>query len=316
MAGQHLSPREMIERLIAFDTTSRDSNLALIHFVRDYLAGHDVEATLIHDASGDKANLFATVGPMVDGGVVLSGHTDVVPVDGQDWDSDPFQLVERAGRLYGRGTSDMKSFSAIGLALVPEMLERGLSVPIHFALSYDEEVGCLGAPDLARHIQGLPRRPQAVIVGEPTEMKVVNAHKSCCAVKTKVVGLEGHSSATDKGLNSIFFACELVQFLANLAEEMKTESVNERFDPPYTTIQVGTIRGGTAGNIIPKETNFVWEYRAIPETDGEGIVARFERFAAEEVLPRMRAAYPEAEIRTEVRSLITPLVPEDGSPAE
>ena len=316
MSAQVFTPRQMIERLVAFDTTSRESNLELIHFVRDYLAGHGVESTLIHDKSGAKANLFATVGPMIDGGVVLSGHTDVVPVDGQDWSSDPFQVDEREGRLYGRGTADMKSFCAIALALVPAMLERGLSLPIHFALSYDEEVGCLGAPDLSRHIQGLPCRPQALIVGEPTEMKVVNAHKGCCAIRTIVSGREGHSSETHKGVNSIFAATELVQYLANLAEDLKTSNVNERFDPPYTTVQVGTITGGTAGNIIPKETTFWWEYRALPDVDGAAIVADFEAFATETVLPKMRAVHPESDIRITIRGEVIPLLPEDGSPAE
>lgn len=316
MTAQHFTPREMIERLVAFDTTSRLSNLELIHFVRDYLAGHGVASTLIHNESGAKANLFATVGPVVDGGVVLSGHTDVVPVDGQDWSSDPFQVDEREGRLYGRGTADMKSFSAIALALVPAMVERGLSLPIHFALSYDEEVGCLGAPDLSRHIQGLPCRPQALIVGEPTEMKVVNAHKGCCAIRTVVTGLEGHSSETHKGVNSIFAAMELIRYLADLAEEFKTSNVDPRFDPPYTTIQVGTITGGTAGNIIPKETTFWWEYRALPNVDGANIVADFQAFAANEVLPKMRAVHPLADIRVDVRGEVIPLLPEDGSPAE
>lgn len=316
MTAEVFTPREMIDRLVAFDTTSRESNLELIHFVRDYLDGHGVESTLIHDASGSKANLFATVGPVVDGGVVLSGHTDVVPVDGQDWSSDPFQVNERDGRLYGRGTADMKSFSAIALALVPAMLERGLSLPIHFALSYDEEVGCLGAPDLSRHIQGLPCRPQALIVGEPTEMKVVNAHKGCCAIKTVVTGLEGHSSETHKGVNSIFAAMELIRYLADRAEEFKTSNVDPRFDPPYTTVQVGTISGGTAGNIIPKETTFWWEYRTLPNADGSQLVADFQDFANREVLPKMREVHPGADIRIDVRGEVIPLLPEDGSPAE
>ena len=316
MTAQIFTPREMIDRLVAFDTTSRESNLELIHFVRDYLAGHGVASTLIHDQSGAKANIFATVGPIVDGGVVLSGHTDVVPVDGQDWSSDPFKVDEREGRLYGRGTADMKSFSAIALALVPTMVERGLSLPIHFALSYDEEVGCLGAPDLSRHIQGLPCRPQALIVGEPTGMKVVNAHKGCCAIRTVVTGLEGHSSETHKGVNSIFAAMELIRYLADRAEELKISNVDPRFDPPYTTLQVGTITGGTAGNIIPKETTFWWEYRSLPDIDGAAIVAEFKTFATNEVLPKMRAVYPGADIRIDVRGEVIPLLPEDGSPAE
>ncbi|MBT7665184.1 MAG: M20/M25/M40 family metallo-hydrolase, partial [Rhodospirillaceae bacterium] len=181
---------------------------------------------------------------------------------------------------------------------------------------YDEEIGCLGAPDLSRHIQGLPVKPQALIVGEPTEMKVVNAHKGCCAIRTTITGREGHSSETHKGVNSIFAAAKLIGYLDELAEGLKTSNLNERFDPPYTTVQVGTITGGTAGNIIPKETTFWWEYRALPEVDGAAIVAGFEAFAAEQVLPRMRAVHPEADIRVDVRGEVIPLLPEDGSPAE
>ncbi|MCS5608157.1 MAG: acetylornithine deacetylase [Alphaproteobacteria bacterium] len=316
MAGEVFTPREMIDRLVAFDTTSRESNLALIHFVRDYLAEHEIDATLIHDQTGKKANLFATVGPIVDGGVVLSGHTDVVPVDGQNWASDPFQVVEREGKLFGRGTADMKSFCAIGLALVPDMVRRKLALPIHFALSYDEEVGCLGAPDLSRHLQGLPVQPQALIVGEPTEMKVVNAHKGCCAIRTIVTGLEGHSSETHKGVNSIFAATKLISYLADKAEALQTSNVNPRFDPPYTTIQVGVINGGTAGNIIPRETTFWWEYRTLPDVDGSAIVAEFEDFALTNVLPNMQAVHADANIQVDVRGEVIPLVSEDGSSAE
>ena len=310
-----LSPRRMIDELVAFDTTSRDSNLDLIHYVRDFLSGHGVDSTVIHDDSGRKANLYATVGPERDGGVVLSGHTDVVPVDGQDWSSDPFQVREADGRLYGRGTADMKCFSAIALALVPEMLARPLSAPLHFALSYDEEVGCLGVHSMIDHLKALPTRPKAAIVGEPTEMTVVNAHKGACALTTRVHGLEAHSSATDKGLNSIFYAAELVGVLAELAEEMKA-TVNERFDPPYTTVHVGTIQGGTALNIIPKETSLRWEIRTIPGQDAPALVERFEHFAEYEVLPRMRERYPEARIETRMGANVVPLVPQDGSDAE
>lgn len=315
--GQTVSPREMIETLIGFDTTSRDSNLALIHHVRDYLAGWGVESTLIHNEDGNKANLYATVGPAVDGGVVLSGHTDVVPIDGQDWDSDPWTVTEKGGRLYGRGTCDMKSFSAIGLAHVPKFLEAGLKVPIHFALSYDEEVGCLGVHSMIDHIGTLAVRPKAVIVGEPTDMKVVNAHKGCVTINTKVRGLEAHSSAIQLGVNSIYHAAELVGFIQALAEEMaEGPDRNERFNPPYTTVHIGTIRGGTARNIIPKETEILWEFRPLPEFDHEHIVTRFREFAETEVLPKMRARHPEAEIVTEVTNRLIPLVPADDSPAE
>ena len=307
----------MIAKLVAFDTTSALSNLPLIDFVAEYLDGFGVTSEIIPDPTGKKANLVATFGNgEAEGGIILSGHSDVVPVKGQSWDTDPFEAIEKDGRLYGRGTSDMKGFCAIALSLVPDMVAKGLSLPIHFALSYDEEIGCLGAPDLSRHIQGLPVKPQALIVGEPTEMKVVNAHKGCCAIRTTITGREGHSSETHKGVNSIFAAAKLIGYLDELAEGLKTSNLNERFDPPYTTVQVGTITGGTAGNIIPKETTFWWEYRALPEVDGAAIVAGFEAFAAEQVLPRMRAVHPEADIRVDVRGEVIPLLPEDGSPAE
>jgi acetylornithine deacetylase len=275
-----------------------------------------VASTLIHDDTGAKANLFATVGPEGDGGVVLSGHTDVVPVDGQDWDTDPFTVVERDGKLFGRGTSDMKSFSAIALALVPQMLAKPLKQPIHFALSYDEEVGCLGVHGLVGHLAEVGIRPQAVIVGEPTEMKVVNAHKGCYSFYTTVTGLEAHSSATPDGVNSIFYAAELIGFLQRLADEMKTEQVNERFNPPFTTVHVGTVNGGTAQNIIPRQTVFSWECRVVPGGDPDDLRGRLETFANAEVLPRMREVHPGAEIKTVVRSAIPPLLPQDGSPAE
>ena len=315
--GQTISPREMIETLISFDTTSRDSNLALIHYVRDYLDGWGVESTLIHNNEGNKANLYATLGPRVDGGVVLSGHTDVVPIDGQDWDTDPWTVSEKDGRLYGRGTCDMKSFSAIGLAKVPMFLEAGLKVPIHFALSYDEEVGCLGVHSMIEHLSALPTRPRAVIVGEPTDMSVVNAHKGCVTINTKVTGLEAHSSAIQLGVNSIYYGAELVTFIQGLAEEMANgPDRNERFNPPYTSVHIGTIRGGTARNIIPKETEILWEFRPLPEFNHDHIVERFREFSETQVLPKMRERYPEANIVTEVTNRLIPLVPADESPAE
>ena len=308
--------RELVEKLVSFDTTSRDSNLDLIRFVEAHLADAGIRSTLIYDDTGAKANLFATIGPEIDGGVVLSGHTDVVPVDGQDWTSDPFRCVARDGLLYGRGTSDMKSFIASALALLPEMRAAKLKRPLHFAFSYDEEVGCLGVDGIVRHIEGMTTRPQAVIVGEPTMMKAVNAHKGVCAIDTVVTGLEAHSSATHMGVNSVFYAAELVNFIARLAEEAKDRARNDRFDPPYTTVHVGSIRGGTARNIIPKETRIGWEYRGLPGVDDDWILERFNSFAEQEVLPRMRAVHPRADIRTTIGARIRPLMPEKDSAAE
>jgi acetylornithine deacetylase len=318
MSGEKYEPIQMIERLVAFDTTSRLSNIELIHFVRDYLAGHGVESTLIHDEGGTKANLHAILGPAERPGIALSGHTDVVPVDGQDWSSDPFALVERAGRLYGRGSADMKSFIALALALVPEFLARPLEVPVHLLFSYDEEVGCLGVHGILEHLRQHPTPPRLVIVGEPTSMKVIDAHKGIRSYFTTVTGLEAHSSATHKGVNAIVHAAELIGFLASLEDELRERGGTsaERFDPPYTTISVGVIEGGTALNIIPKSCRFVWEHRSLPDLDENEIPARLEAFASEHVLPRMREKWEGASIVTEPRAHVPGLRPEPGSEAE
>ncbi|MEO6983954.1 MAG: M20/M25/M40 family metallo-hydrolase, partial [Paralcaligenes sp.] len=213
---------DMITKLIGFDTVSRNSNLPLIHHVRDFLAEHGVKSHLISNAKGDKANLFATVGPNVEGGVVLSGHTDVVPVDGQAWDTDPFQLVQKDGRLYGRGTCDMKAFSAIALAMVPDM--RNLKRPIHFALSYDEEVGCVGAPALIERISIDAAKPSAVIVGEPTSMQSIVAHKGIAAVRITVFGHEAHSSQVQRGVSAVMVAARLIAFIDDMMAQNKASA--------------------------------------------------------------------------------------------
>ncbi len=317
MTAPVFTPIDMISKLVSFDTTSRDSNLELIHFVGDYLSAHGVPFDLIYNQDKSKANLCATLGPKSDGGIVLSGHTDVVPVDGQDWDTDPFQLVERDGRLYGRGTTDMKSFSAIALALVPEFLARGVSTPVYFAFSYDEEVGCLGAPDLVQHIVDNVARPKLVIVGEPTNMKVVNAHKGIRAYRTTVTGREAHSSATHLGANAVMAAAQLIQYLSTLAEDMRQIGDSSgRFDPPYTTISVGTIEGGTAINIIPKTCSFIWECRPLPAQEPTDILDRFERFAQDHVLEALKRTAEDSHIVTQPIGIVPPLLPEDNSPAD
>lgn len=315
---QHFTPREMIEKLVSFDTTSHFSNLDLIEFVETYLAGHGVRSQRVTNEDGTKANLFATLGPADQAdGVVLSGHTDVVPVDGQDWSSDPFTVVEREGKLFGRGTSDMKSFIAIALAHVPAFLKEGPQVPVHFALSYDEEVGCLGVrPMIDSIIRTLPK-PQVVVVGEPSSMKVVNAHKGIQSYNTKITGLEFHSSQTHLGVSAIQYAAELITFLMTLAGEMRERGdASGRFSPPFTTISVGLIKGGTAVNIIPRSCSFLWEYRSLPDADPSEIIARFNAFAEEEVLPRMRAVFPGASIETAARAQSPGLAARDGDPGE
>jgi acetylornithine deacetylase len=312
------SPTEMLRRLVAFDTVSANSNLALIDWVVRYLDGHGIAARLTFDETRSKANLFATIGPQdAGGGVILSGHTDVVPVAGQAWDSDPFALVERDGRLYGRGTADMKSFIAIALALVPEFKARALKRPIHLALSFDEEVGCFGAPRL---IEALPQgtgRPGLVIVGEPTNMEVANAHKGCHVFATSVTGLEAHSSAPQRGVNAIVAASEIIQFIAGLAGEARAASrPASGFEPPYTSFNIGTISGGTAMNIIARECEFTWEFRPLPGEDSAAIRARIDAFVASDLLPRLRQIHPGADVTTRALASVPGLAAETGSPAE
>lgn len=307
--------RDVIARLVGFDTVSRHSNMALIDWVREYLAGFGVESRLVPNDDGSKANLFASIGPPAEGGVVLSGHTDVVPVDGQAWDTDPFTLIERDGRLYGRGTADMKSFSAIALALVPEMLAAGLKRPIHLALSYDEEVGCFGAPFMIERIVRELPRPSAVIVGEPTSMGVVLAHKGCYALRTTVTGREVHSSQVNRGVSAVMVAARLATFVADMMAENKAKAdPASPFDPPYTTLHVGTIQGGTALNIMAKRCEFLWDIRPVTGDDWRAYLNRFQAYC-DTLLPEMRAIAPECAIVTEVLAGAPGLAPEPGGPA-
>jgi acetylornithine deacetylase len=307
----------MIARLVGFATVSRDSNLELIEFVSGYLGDHGVESHLVHNGDSSKANLYATIGPMVEGGVVLSGHTDVVPVDGQPWDSDPFSLTEKNGRLYGRGAADMKSFYAVALALVPEMLDRGLVRPIHLALSYDEEIGCLGAPGMIERIAAEVPAARAVVVGEPTDMRVVTAHKDITGVQTTVTGHEVHSSQTHRGVSAVMTSARLITFLDDMARENAAGAESQApFEPPYSTIHVGTVKGGTATNIISRECRFGWELRCVPEDDPQDFLDRFERYCREEVLPDLQAVAPEANIVTTVLNSVPGLRPEPDGQAE
>ena len=316
MAGASYTPIEMIEKLIAFDTTSRNSNLDLIDFVADYLDGLGVAVTRTFDDDGRKANLFASLGQDRAGGVVLSGHTDVVPVDGQPWDSDPFAVVAKDQRLYGRGVADMKSFIAIALALMPEFIATDLKSPLHLALSYDEEVGCIGVDRMIAGIEAAGIAPEIVIVGEPTGMKVANAHKGIYSFRTEVTGFEAHSSATHLGVNAVMIAADLIGFLSRMAEEMKSRAEPDSgFDPPFTSVHVGTVEGGTALNIIPRRCRFQWEYRLMPEADSEEIIERFEAYATS-LVPAMQAVAEGAGIHSERRSRVPGLAVENASPAE
>ncbi len=317
MARESFTTREMIDRLIAFDTTSALSNLALIDFVDDYLKAYGVPTRRTSNEDGTKANLFATIGPETEGGVVLSGHTDVVPVAGQDWVTDPFSVVEKDGRLFGRGTSDMKSFSAAALALVPQFLERPLKKPIHLALSYDEEVGCLGVRGLIADIKENLPRPAMVIIGEPTSMRIVNGHKGIAVYETSITGQAAHSSQPHRGGNAIFAAAMLIDFIRTMAEEKRANAVPESgYEPPYTTFNVGVINGGTAQNIIAQDCKFFWEHRTLPGDDPAAILAGYESYTTETVLPKLREFAPDAQITTQLRSSVPALTPEDDGAAE
>jgi acetylornithine deacetylase len=312
-----LDAAEILRRLVAFDTVSARSNLDLIRWVADYLDGHGVAATLTYDEHRQKANLFATIGPADRGGVILSGHTDVVPVEGQGWDSDPFALAERDGRLYGRGTADMKGFIAAALAAVPGFRAASLKTPIHLAFSYDEEVGCFGVPRLIEALPEGEARPKLVIIGEPTSMRVVSQHKGCTVFATTVTGAEQHSSATHRGVNAIAAAAEIVAEIERVAAEKRTAArPDSGFVPPYTTLSVGTIGGGTAQNIIPRHCRLTWEYRIAPWDDAAAIEARVAGFVERDLLPRMRQVSAAAAIAIEKLADVPPLAAAPGSPAE
>lgn len=308
---------DMLERLIAFDTESSKPNLGLVAFVEDYLKSLGVAYVKIPNSTGDKAALFATIGPERDGGVVLSGHTDVVPVEGQAWTSDPFKLRREDGRVYGRGACDMKGFDAICLSMIPEFQTARLSRPVHILLSYDEETTCRGPLDtIARFGKGLPR-PAAVFVGEPTLMQVADAHKSVAGYATIVHGHEAHSSKPNLGASAIEAACDLVTGLYRFAGELAVQGDSSgRFDPPASTIHVGTIHGGTARNIMAKLCTFQWEFRALPGVAQNLALQHLEDYAARVVTPKLTRNAKDAFIEIVTAVEVPGLKPESGSIAE
>ena len=317
MAGEIVSSIEMLRRLVAFDTTSRNSNLALIDYVQGYLKGHGIESKLVPNEDGTKANMFANVGPNVKDGVVLSGHTDVVPVDGQPWVTDPWTLTLKDGKYYGRGTCDMKAFYAIALAMVPEFKKAKLKRPIHFALSYDEEIGCFGAHSLAAAMATEVPRPRAIIIGEPTMMTVVHAHKGSQSYVTKFTGFEAHSSMTHLGVSAIHFAGEFIHYLNTVQEELEAAAPkNSEFMPAAATFNVGTVIGGTAGNILARECEVLWGYRELPTRPIEELGERAKKWLKEELLPKMKAKHPAAAIATELRSSTPAFSPEGNDEAK
>lgn len=316
MSPPRFTPREMLARLVGFDTTSALSNLELIAFVEDYLAAWGVPHRRVPNEDGRKTNLLASIGEG-SGGVVLSGHSDVVPVEGQPWSSDPFTLTERDGRLYGRGTCDMKAFLAIALALVPEMVERPLAAPLHLAISYDEEVGCLGVGRLVALMREALPPQRAVIIGEPSNMQIVNAHKGITSHYVRIRGQEAHSSQPHRGANANLAAGRLIARLHEMAAAREAAPhPGSEFEPPYTTFNVGIVQGGTANNIIPRDCWFVFEYRLHPGDEGAAILREFTDFCFGTVEPWLKRHAPEAGITIEERSSVPGLLPEPEGSAE
>ncbi len=288
--------RALLQTLVGFDTTSRESNLQLIAFVRDYLASHGVASELIYNEASTKANLFASIGPVEVPGIVLSGHTDVVPVDGQPWSVPPFELTERDGRLFGRGTADMKGYIACVLALVPALVAATLRRPVHIALSYDEEVGCLGVRSLLSVLAQRPVKPMLCIIGEPTELKPVLGHKGKLAMRCDVHGAACHSAYAPHGVNAIEHAAELIGELGRIGQRLRDKQ-DARFDPPFSTVQTGVIGGGKALNIVPADCRFDFEVRALPGQAPQAVADELRAYAEQQVLPRMQAVSAQSAIR-------------------
>lgn len=289
----------MIERLIAFPTVSRDSNLGLIEWTRDYLAGMGVSSRLTYDASGKKANLFATLGGGSRPGLVLSGHTDVVPVDGQAWDTDPFKATVVGDKLFGRGSADMKSYIATALVMAPRFLASNADAPLHIALSYDEEVGCIGVRSLIKDLAEIGLKTAGCIVGEPTLMRPIIAHKGTHRFRCCITGREAHSSYTTQGVNSIEYAARIIVYIRQMADRLaQLETRDYAFTVPFTTMQTGTIKGGLASNIVPKDCEFQFEARTMPGASADRLYQEIQDFAAT-LLPEMRRVEPNAAIRFE-----------------
>ncbi len=292
-----MNSEEILARLIAFDTTSTRSNLQLIDFVRNLLTDHAIDSILIHSDDHSCANLYATIGPDDQGGVMLSGHTDVVPTAGQDWHSDPYQLRTEDKLLFGRGACDMKGFIACVLAGLPDIAARQLQTPIHLAFSYDEEIGCVGARRLAHAISGFEVRPRLGLIGEPTNMNMVLGHKGKISFRVTVSGLSCHSAHTSKGVNAVEYAAELITFVRNMNARVQKNLTDRSYSVPHTTFHVGNINGGTALNIVPRQCVFEFEIRNLPQENLDPLLHEIKHYANDVLLADMRSRYEQSDIR-------------------
>lgn len=305
----------ILERLVSFDSISGKPTHGIVGYIQDYLSGHGIESTLSYDEAGERANVFATIGPEIDGGVVLNGHTDVVPVEGQNWSSDPFTLTRNGSKLHGRGSVDMKGFLACVLGAVPQFKAADLAKPIHIAFSYDEETGGYGMPVLLQHMAGKAFRPAVVIVGEPTEMKIITGHKGGYEMRTEVSGFEVHSCDPFKGVNAISAAMKLISKIEEIGARFAANPYpGSPYDPPFTTLNVGIIEGGAARNATAGWCNFDWEFRPMPGENGDKVVEELRAYANHELLPAMRAVSPKASIEIIIESPVPPL--DDSNAAE
>lgn len=307
---------DILGHLVAFPTISADSNLDLINHIAEQLESHGARIDIQHDATGKKANLFATFGPMRDGGIVLSGHTDVVPVADQPWTSDPFALTERDGNLYGRGTCDMKGFIAACLTLAPRFAEAAKTRPLHMAFTYDEETGCLGGQALVDQLRERGLRPAMALIGEPTEMRVIEGHKGCYEYTTRFTGAEGHGSAPDLGVNAVEYAVRYVSRLITLSDALRGRAPEgSRFEPPWSTINSGGLHGGIAHNVIPGTAEVEWDFRPVQKSDAEFVKSDLADYVANTLLPAMQAVDPSASIKTETIAEVEGLEPMDDNAA-
>ncbi len=300
----------LLGTLIAHPTVSSQSNLELIHALAERLDDAGARVELQTSPDGRKANLFATLGPEEPGGIVLSGHSDVVPTEDQAWTNDPFKMVERDGRLFGRGACDMKGFIAAAVSKAPDFAAKPIRRPLHYAITYDEEVGCLGATELANWLADREILPRVAIIGEPTNMTIIEGHKGCCEYETHFRGLAGHGSTPDRGVNAVEYAVRYVMRLLEIGEELKCRApADSRFDPPWTTINTGALNGGVAQNVIAENASVAWEFRPVQSSDFHYVKAEIEDYAEKVLLPAMKTVSPDAAITTEVIGEVAGLQP-------
>lgn len=301
-----MTAKEILAKLVSFDVLSKQNNLSLVNWISDYIGKYDVETVYVYNEEKTQASLHCRIGPAVDGGIILSGHTDVVPVKGQPWNTDPFELIEKDGNLYGRGACDMKGYLACFLSVLPQMVAVNLSVPIYFAISYDEEIGCLRAPELAEHIKShYSEKPKYAIIGEPSMMQPIVGQKGILYVETYVNGSQGHSSRIEKEVSAIHESTRLILWLENKMKELARQNTNESFLPPHSTMHVGQIKGGIATNVVAGSTTFQWDVRSIPEDNIMDIVNEYQEYC-DELQEEKRKLFPNFKIEN---TLLHPPVP-------